>query len=983
MRAASCKKLRVRRTYSYTEAVKILGGQDHPIVGAMDKLLGGALLAGSLGTWQVLDFFDAKPDFTRLFSELATKVSEKRRGLSRYSRTQRLQAAHAVIVVTAFFEAFRELELPFTFSPDDAEHIIHFAPFDLDVPLPSAGMPYDLNLQDIEAFYGELKTETRSVMRSLSYWDRLDETECMRVLDLLDALPDYALARYQELFRQLAAEFPEVAFWCSIEDHRATRAALARLEDVLRETTTDLTAQVRLAELAGVYRDVLQRPLVRSTEVRVPTLGEAYVDPRFQVLPPAILTLLRTVPSMAESWRELPERTDLYSYLVGHLTSVDALNAPLLVLGDPGSGKSVFTEMLAARLPESDFAVVRIELRKTPVDADLVRQVEHGLHELLDERVDWAEFSRDTGAAVPVVILDGLDELMQATGVSQTRYLMVIAEFQRKLLAKQRPAVFVVTSRLSVCAGLELPEWSHVVRLLPFSEKQVRSWLEVWNATNTPLSPEIALSYPELAEQPLLLLMLALYEAVDGSLQRDHATMSQAELYERLLSRFALREVEKSGHDRTSADLQRDVEVELERLSVVALGMFNRGAQHVAEHEVTSDLASLAGMDSPDRSAGTRTRLSAGETVLGRFFFVQRSEAVREDRTTLRTYEFLHATFGEYLVARFVWERLEDLRREDAARSRRKSTVDDTELYEVLSFVALTTSKPVLDFLRCFADKADRDGVFDLVVRLLAARDERRLARGEYEPVVLPDTTRDAKYALNLLVLALVVRGKVYAPDLGFGVEDWQRLTLFWKSRLSAGEWMSVVRSLWMDRDADRHFAVSMNNRTRETDADWLLNSEPYVTLDKVSLTLRDALTPLMSRYGVEGAAAIIELKATPVDWSLPVLRKLPRQVMAEEICGLLGRGGDDLAILELYGKVVAVPLAVSLDAWLRLHERGFRFPGRREYPDVAEFLQWFNPDDVASGRPDLLKRARSAAAELGLEWPPTRSLRDRRDLPR
>ncbi|HEX8865797.1 MAG TPA: ATP-binding protein, partial [Lentzea sp.] len=651
----------MRRTYSYTEAVKILGGKDHPVVAALDKLLGGALLAGSLGLWQVLDLFDAKPDFTRLFSDLVNKVSEKRRGLSRYDRTQRLHAAHAVIVVTAFFETFQSLGLWFSLTPEDDEHVVAFAPFDLDVPLPSAARPYEENLSEILSFYRGLTNDLISVMTSLAAWDRLNETEQDRLADALEPLAETALGRYAELFRQLAVDFPEVAFWCSLEDHRATRSALARLEDALRETIADHTADERLAELAGVYGSALGRPLVRSAEVpaglRMPTLGEAYVDPRFQLLSFAVRS---TVPSMAEVWNRLPERSDLYAYLVGHLTSLEALVAPLLVLGDPGSGKSVLTEMLAARLPAADFAVVRVELRSTPVDADLVRQIEHGLHRLLDEPVSWAEFSRRTGGALPVVILDGLDELMQATGVSQTRYLSVIAEFQDKLLAKSRPAVFVVTSRLSVCAGVELPEQSHVVRLLPFSDDQVRQWLDVWNARNKPLPADVALSYPALAEQPLLLLLLALYDAVDSALQRDHASLSQGQLYERLLREFGRREVTKSGLDRTDADLHDDIETELERLSVVGLAMFNRGAQWVAEHEVTADLASLLGVESFHRPEGTHTRLSSGESVLGRFFFVQTSEAVREDHTKLRTYEFLHATFGEYLVARYVWRTLLD-----------------------------------------------------------------------------------------------------------------------------------------------------------------------------------------------------------------------------------------------------------------------------------------------------------------------------------
>ena len=52
-----------------------------------------------------------------------------------------------------------------------------------------------------------------------------------------------------------------------------------------------------------------------------------------------------------------------------------------------------------------------------------------------------------------------------------------------------------------------------------------------------PLPPDVALSYPELAEQPLLLLMLALYDADANALQRRSAELGRTELYGRLLIR--------------------------------------------------------------------------------------------------------------------------------------------------------------------------------------------------------------------------------------------------------------------------------------------------------------------------------------------------------------------------------------------------------------------------------------------------------------
>jgi hypothetical protein len=121
--------------------------------------------------------------------------------------------------------------------------------------------------------------------------------------------------------------------------------------------------------------------------------------------------------------------------------------------------------------------------------------------------------------------------------------------------------------------------------------------------------------YPDLSEQPLLLLMLALYDADTNALQRDSEVISHADLYERLLERFALREVRKDGDHRTADELAAAVEAELERLSIVAFAMFNRGAQWVTERDLDTDLAALlpgepaaGGLRTPLRGRGNSPR---------------------------------------------------------------------------------------------------------------------------------------------------------------------------------------------------------------------------------------------------------------------------------------------------------------------------------------------------------------------------------------
>src|SRR5207249_958944 len=112
-------------------------------------------------------------------------------------------------------------------------------------------------------------------------------------------------------------------------------------------------------------------------------------------------------PAALGWWRGVPVRSDLYRYLVGYLTSPRAVATPLLVLGDPGSGKSMLTKVLAARLPATDFLTVRVELRNAPTEADLVDQIQHGLRAALQEDLSWADLARSAGDALPVVLLDG------------------------------------------------------------------------------------------------------------------------------------------------------------------------------------------------------------------------------------------------------------------------------------------------------------------------------------------------------------------------------------------------------------------------------------------------------------------------------------------------------------------------------------------------------------------------------------------------
>ena len=120
-------------------------------------------------------------------------------------------------------------------------------------------------------------------------------------------------------------------------------------------------------------------------------------------------------------------RADFGDFLATYLTTPEAARAPMLLLGQPGAGKSALTRILAARLPAADFLVVRVVLREVPAEAEVQDQIEHALRSAIGETVAWADLARDAGGALPVILLDGFDELLQATGMHQSDYLQRVA----------------------------------------------------------------------------------------------------------------------------------------------------------------------------------------------------------------------------------------------------------------------------------------------------------------------------------------------------------------------------------------------------------------------------------------------------------------------------------------------------------------------------------------------------------------------------
>lgn len=852
---------------SYSDAAKILGAGDSKLLKALDIIVGGVLL-GAIGLPNILSWFDAKSEFSRLSHDLVARLGAARVGASGVGQIEKIYAAHAVLALSAFVDQIPELGLPFRSSDlkltkGDAIRLAGGG-FDLDergtslvqefltapVPLPSPIEERSVFRARLVDFYSGATNRLAKLIEGLAIWDKLNARKRSETISKFEQLPRLAYSRYDSYFLKLASTVPELACWANWGQHEATQSQVSAIATSLRRVEDVLTlgagrdAPQRWAGIARANRAELELRVAESSDdfglLTFPTLGSSYVDPKFRV---AAVVGTENV-AQHEFWEHLEPRSDLSELLVGILLTPEALKAPTVVLGHPGSGKSALTKVLAARLPCSRFMAVRVPLRDVPADADIQEQIETIVRQSTGSSVQWDSLSGNTEGAVPVVMLDGFDELLQATGVSQSDYLVRVAEFQRREQIQGRPTVVLVTSRTTVADRARLPRGAAVIRLEPFDEKQIARWVAVWNDENAryfpasglkELSVERVLTYRELAEQPLLLLILAIYDADQNGLQLDSRPMDEADLFEALLRQFAVREVAKSGTYLSQEQIEREVQKELMQLAVVAAAMFNRGLQFATEEQIESDLHALLGgrRDVRIRDHGFRQPLSRAEEALSRFFFVQRSSAISGGRG-MSTYEFLHAKFGEYLVARLVWTRIREmvteiLRNDGAIWA--NELEPDRHLFRLLSYALISERVPILGFLSEMSSRlavSERESWSRALVAVLAQVSGRNSdsSTEAYAPQLVGHVRRSAVYNANLVMLSLICHaGPVRLQDLvadANPLDWWRRHSLLWRSQLKEEEWNGLLDRLWMEKEAGEdsrrvvlHIGSSLGESTR------------------------------------------------------------------------------------------------------------------------------------------------------------------------
>ncbi|MEO3816506.1 AAA family ATPase [Plantactinospora sp. B24E8] len=832
-----------RSSLSYRAALRLLAPGSTTLTDIDQTITGGILAAGALSHPAALTLLGPKNSLLQWVREVSDNQAGRIRASGGKSYYELLEASHTVLALSAFFDAFRDevgpgfdrLELT------DAEKLAalprdrnrHTLPHEIEsghFPLPSSVRGLDETRRQVGAAYVALYDSTIAFCEGLAAWSEVRHG--LDLTSLRTRVVDRSVRYYEDRFDRLATDLPEFGFRTmrqalehNLTDHRTLTARVTdRLDalEALYRNLAELVAPVpaerpdplreTLDRVAGWMSGVFRQPLLHIKDIdfhlRLPTVEGGFISPDFRIAEYG----KHAAPERDIWWNDQPRSTDLVGFLTDYLTDPASLHRPLLVLGQPGAGKTLLTKVIAARLPATRFTSIVVPLRRIITDASPSEQIESAIEQLLDERIRWADLRRATESTTVVVIFDGFDELVQATGTAHSQYIDRVAEFQEAQWELGASVIPIITSRMLVMDRASVPHGTVLIRLEDLTDAQITTWVKAVNKANEKrdgfrrLSARELMSHNELARQPLLLTLLAIYYNEHSVNRRPDRGISRSDLFTGLLTAFIRRQIAEKAPQSLPQPERELRERRLRRdLAVTAFAMFNRNREVVNRADLRADLDCFA-----SRTTG-RARFEFGE-VLGpeqlvtAAFFVVYGPDDLQGEDARRTYEFLHGTIGDFLIAEHVigsLRELADLRGRMYTGPGFGAQLDTGQFSALLSHQPLVKREAVVVFARELAARHpdERDAIVDTIAALLAeARQRSNLAGVEgYRPSPHDPVRLLAAYTANLVSLAaLVCADGVPHTDL-MDEQTWISTVRLWRAGLDEKGQLAMIGSLTRD----------------------------------------------------------------------------------------------------------------------------------------------------------------------------------------
>lgn len=553
--------------------------------------------------------------------------------------------------------------------------------------------------ENIYSRYKKASAHLVSLLNDVSNTCKEEEkTELEKVKQKLAKLPEKAIKTYDAQYWELANEFSDFALFAqleilkgidssnvqnkkSIEKLRLTADRIDIGFKEFKESVNSIITDFKMHEdqdivdeLKIVYEASIKKPIIEHKEIESQDEKRNIEFPKIvdAFIPQCYKCLLYNDESIKledeKVWDSTAPQHDIEPFIMRYLSSPDSIENPLIILGQPGSGKSLLTKVLSAQLMSESYIAIRIPLREvnadSRIDSLVAKQIAYDANRNLP--FGYGAFASHFVERPLIIILDGYDELLQAKGQVFSNYLENVQAFQQSQKELNRPVRIIITSRINLIDKAIIPLNSTILRLMDFNLKQQEKWIAIWNKTNEKyfaskgISPfELPAvkgknsSILDLAKQPLLLLMLALYDSDSNELVRNES-INRTELYDKLIRRFIRRErcrYVKNFTGKSPEEQEEIIDEEMMRLGIVAIGMYNRHDFVISSKQLESDL-NIYKAHRNDNDIDS-SALKDSDSLLGGFFFIHQSKAKEGDKQ-ICAYEFLHTTFGEFLAADFI-----------------------------------------------------------------------------------------------------------------------------------------------------------------------------------------------------------------------------------------------------------------------------------------------------------------------------------------
>jgi hypothetical protein len=461
----------------------------------------------------------------------------------------------------------------------------------------------------------------------------------------------------------------------------------------------------------------------------------------------------------------------------------------------------------------------------------------------LRKAVSWGDLSEECTSTIPVVILDGLDELIQATGITQSSYLTEVKRFQQEEQDVGRAVAVIVTSRTVVLDRARVPDGCPLLKLENFDDQQLESWVATWNYANEEMPNFTALDtsqltpYGELAHQPLLLTMIGIHAAGRRDSNRDTLGFSSSELYKGLMDDSIRRQVvDKPEAPPSEEELPVLLAQRRHLLGAAAFAMFNRGHQDVSENELNQDCDALFGPADTGVVKGPGMPITRADRIISDFFFVHvagsdmvtSGETENQVAAARRSYEFMHSTFGEFLIAERTLEILNVLGESMAlteADPSMRGAFGIGPVQALLCHRPLLNRQEILTFVHEILSREYSYERRTKVLRLLrwliqTARESFSGEFNNYDPSPRDLVARLACYTLNLITLALCVSDgavdlNALVPKAAEPLSWWRSTVRLWRAGLEPEGWAAALSTIGVTRNRES-IQVIRNGRAND-----------------------------------------------------------------------------------------------------------------------------------------------------------------------